>query len=124
MLALTRKVGEVVEIGPYVKVVVAKASAGQVRLGIEAPVGSRISRTDGDPTERLPIHDRDDDQWFGYASVPGLELAVDASGCIVLHTDSEGSYTITDVNQMVSALERARSARDAIEEGARDAREA
>jgi carbon storage regulator CsrA len=124
MLVLTRKQGETIEIGQEapITVTLVKSSAGQARIGIEAPVGLRISRAERDPGERLPIHPRDDDQWFSPTSVPGIELAVDATGCIVLHTDSGGSYTVTNVESLIEGLRQARGARNALEALAEEAR--
>lgn len=50
MLILTRKLGEAVEIGDEVRVIVCGISVeGQVRLGIEAPRAVTIRRSDRRP---------------------------------------------------------------------------
>jgi carbon storage regulator len=51
MLVLTRKIGEAVQIGEIVVMVVAD-QGGQVRLGIEAPREMNIVRTELLPTEQ------------------------------------------------------------------------
>ncbi|MEC4683436.1 MAG: carbon storage regulator CsrA [Nitrospirota bacterium] len=44
MLILTRKIGEGINIGPSIRVVVVEVRGGSVRLGIEAPEGVLIHR--------------------------------------------------------------------------------
>lgn len=44
MLALTRKVGEAITIGPDIRVVVLQVKGGTVRLGIEAPRSVAVHR--------------------------------------------------------------------------------
>lgn len=44
MLILTRRVGEVIKIGNDISVVVLGITAGQVRLGVEAPQGVAVDR--------------------------------------------------------------------------------
>jgi carbon storage regulator len=46
MLVLTRKPGEAIRIGEDIVVRVVEAGPGKVRLGIEAPRGVRILRTE------------------------------------------------------------------------------
>lgn len=44
MLVLTRKVGETIEIGTEIEVMVVDVKQGQVRIGIKAPATFNISR--------------------------------------------------------------------------------
>lgn len=54
MLVLTRRVDEVIEIGPDIRVMVVRIRGDEVRLGIEAPKDVEIVRAE--------IRDRDDRQ--------------------------------------------------------------
>jgi hypothetical protein len=65
----------------------------------------------------LPVHPRATDQWCQEdTGVPNLAVAVDESGCIVLHTPG-GTYTISNVDSLSGALLDARGARHKILEG-------
>ncbi|WP_165249727.1 carbon storage regulator CsrA [Paludisphaera soli] len=44
MLVLSRKLGEAIQIGPDIRIVVAKIDGHQVRIGIEAPMSVSIKR--------------------------------------------------------------------------------
>ncbi|MDG3004180.1 carbon storage regulator [Paludisphaera mucosa] len=44
MLVLSRKLGEVIQIGSDIRIVVAKIDGHQVRIGIEAPMSVSIKR--------------------------------------------------------------------------------
>jgi carbon storage regulator len=46
MLSLTRKIGEQIIIGHDVTIIVLEVMAGRVRLGIEAPPGSSVRRSE------------------------------------------------------------------------------
>ncbi len=46
MLVLTRKLGETIQIGDDIAVTVVRVTPTEVRLGIEAPPGSIIYRTE------------------------------------------------------------------------------
>lgn len=46
MLILTRRIGESIKIGDDISVVVLDVSGSQVRLGIEAPKGVSVDRTE------------------------------------------------------------------------------
>ena len=57
MLILSRKVGERINIGDGVSLIVCKIEGTKVRLGIEAPRDVKIMRAEVDPEEKrsLPI---------------------------------------------------------------------
>lgn len=44
MLVLTRRVGETIQIGPDIEVMVSRIADGQVRLSIKAPESVEIAR--------------------------------------------------------------------------------
>ncbi len=46
MLVLSRKVGEVIQIGPDVRVIVVDIDRGKIRLGFEAPKDVPIFRSE------------------------------------------------------------------------------
>ena len=46
MLVLTRKTNQTIEIGKDVRIVVVAIERGQVKLGIEAPAGVAINRSE------------------------------------------------------------------------------
>lgn len=51
MLVLSRKTGEVITIGPDIRVTVVTISQGKVRLGFTAPPETKILRKEIAPTE-------------------------------------------------------------------------
>ena len=46
MLVLTRKLGESITIGDHIRVTVVAMKGNQVKLGIEAPVNTKVHRTE------------------------------------------------------------------------------
>jgi hypothetical protein len=74
--------------------------------------------TDHTATVRKPVHPRDQDRW-AFTVQPGLDVALDASLCIVVHTPM-GTLTVSDAARLANALEAARQTRDVLEAGARD----
>ena len=44
MLVLSRRPGQIIEIGPNIRVVVVDVRGGKVRLGIEAPANVAVNR--------------------------------------------------------------------------------
>ncbi len=57
MLVLSRKVGERIQIGDAITVTVVRIGGNNVRLGIEAPDGTRIARAELSPTTNEEKHD-------------------------------------------------------------------
>jgi hypothetical protein len=58
-------------------------------------------------TGREPVHPRAEDV-FTVESQSGLTVAVDRAGCIVVHAEHPGAYTITNVDELVGDLTLAR----------------
>lgn len=56
MLVLARKPSEAIKIGDEIIVKVIAIRGGQVKLGIEAPAGVRVIRTDSHPPNGAPDH--------------------------------------------------------------------
>lgn len=54
MLVLTRKIGEVIQIGDEIEVVVLSTSGGRVKLGFSAPPEVRINRAELADAATLP----------------------------------------------------------------------
>jgi carbon storage regulator len=52
MLVLTRKLGETIQIGDDIAITVVRVTPTEVRLGIEAPVGSVVYRRELGPESR------------------------------------------------------------------------
>ena len=46
MLVLTRKQNESIQIGPDIKITIADIRGGSVRIGVDAPHGTRIMRSE------------------------------------------------------------------------------
>jgi hypothetical protein len=63
-----------------------------------------------------PVHHRELDTWSAEAQ-PGVTVAIDASGCIVVHTRTE-TFTVTDAERFASYLLMAKQHRDMNEEAA------
>lgn len=57
-----------------------------------------------------PVHPRSEDTWVS-AVQPGLDVAIDAAGCIVVHAPG-GTVTVSDVHALVDKLLFAKVLRD------------
>jgi hypothetical protein len=55
-----------------------------------------------------PVHPATTDRWMRRTTVPGLTVAVDRGGCIVLHHPG-GTVTVTDLNALISDLQTAQT---------------
>lgn len=58
---------------------------------------------------REPVYPRAEDVYAATTSVPGVDVAVDKAGCLVLHVVQPGSYTITNLDSFAAELELARA---------------
>ncbi len=68
MLSLRRRVGQVVYVGPHIKISIASISGNQVRLGIQAPDDFVILREELLETIEYPVESDDES--------PGVDDAV------------------------------------------------
>lgn len=66
------------------------------------------------PLAKEPVHPRSLDQFMLASVVPGVTLAVDTAGCLVMHTAVE-SFTITNLEGFIGNLQELRVQRNLLE---------
>ena len=74
-----------------------------------------LDQTPSDELHRQPVHPVAGDQYTRATAIPGLSLAVDAAGCLVLHVAQGGTYTITNLRSLMIDLGVVAEERDRLE---------
>lgn len=69
----------------------------------------RTTSTDRWTRTQQPVHPRDTEIYQATTRIGGIDVAVDAAGCLVLHVVQPGAYAITNLDGFVADLELARA---------------